>query len=312
MTLFDDDPTHPSDRDPSAPPHSELPAPQSPQEQTPFSGNPRQYDIPGQFQQPSQPPRPLSEDLRVSWSWPHFIVFAVFTVGSFFTVQTALALYYAPHQHLEPKQLEHYLLNKPEFLFGSNIIFYALVFLFLYMTLAVLRGAPFWSSLGWKKLKPNFAAAQGGPWLYLLSGAGLAVFVFIASSQVKGTENMPIQEVLKNRNSAILLMVMAVLVAPVVEETVFRGYLYPLFAKTFGVSPAIVLTGVLFGIMHAPQLAWTWGVVVLLCLVGVIFTFARAYTGTVFASYLLHLGYNSMIAAATVIGTRGFTHIPSP
>jgi hypothetical protein len=97
-----------------------------------------------------------------------------------------------------------------------------------------------------------------------------------------------------------------------VEETVFRGYLYPLFAKSFGIIPGILLTGILFGLMHGAQLGWTWGIVGLLILVGIIFTFARAYTGTVLASFLLHLGYNSMIAVATIIGTRGFTHIPTP
>ena len=62
--------------------------------------------------------------------------------------------------------------------------------------------------------------------------------------------------------------------------------------------------------MHAPQLGWTWGLVSLLSFVGVIFTFARARTGTVVASFLLHLGYNSMIAVTSIIATRGFTHLP--
>jgi membrane protease YdiL (CAAX protease family) len=95
-----------------------------------------------------------------------------------------------------------------------------------------------------------------------------------------------------------------------VEETVFRGYLYPLFAKSLGVVPGILLTGVLFGLMHGSQLGWTWRLVLLLTLVGVIFTFARARTGTVLASFLLHLGYNSMIALTSIIATRGFQHMP--
>jgi membrane protease YdiL (CAAX protease family) len=44
--------------------------------------------------------------------------------------------------------------------------------------------------------------------------------------------------------------------------------------------------------------------------VGVIFTFVRARTGSVFASFLLHLGYNSMIALITILGTQGFTKMP--
>jgi hypothetical protein len=48
----------------------------------------------------------------------------------------------------------------------------------------------------------------------------------------------------------------------------------------------------------------------MLIFVGVVFTFVRAWTGTVVASFFLHLGYNSMIAVSTIIVTRGFTHMP--
>jgi membrane protease YdiL (CAAX protease family) len=82
-------------------------------------------------------------------------------------------------------------------------------------------------------------------------------------------------------------------------------------ATRMGVVTSILMTGTLFGLMHAPQLGWTWGLVSLLTLVGVIFTFARAWTGTVLASFLLHLGYNSMIAFTSIIATKGFTHMPT-
>jgi membrane protease YdiL (CAAX protease family) len=307
MTFFDDnscDPDHGS-----IPPSSPEPT-AAEQTAAPLAGDPIMYAA--SVASVAQPPRrALPEDLRISWSWPHFAVFIFFTLGSFFMVQTSLALYYAPHQALTPKQLEQYLLNKPQFLFGTNILWYAAIFLFLYVTLAVLRGLPFWSSLGWKKLKSNLSDGKANPWAYFFSGCGLAIFVFIASAQVHTSDKIPIQEIIKNRSSAMLLMAMAVLVAPLVEETVFRGYLYPLFAKSFGIVPGILLTGVLFGLMHGSQLGWTWGIVALLILVGIIFTFARAHTGTVLASFLLHLGYNSMIAVATVVGTHGFTQIPT-
>src|SRR6266576_2972814 len=142
--------------------------------------------------------------------------------------------------------------------------------------------------------------------MYFLSGSGLSLFVIGASSRVKNAEHVPIQEMFKSRSGAMLLMTMAVLVAPLVEETVFRGYLYPVFARIAsrlaqsfgmdspsairaGVVTSILTTGVLFGLMHAPQLGWT---------------------GTVFASFLLHLGYNSMLAFLTILGTKGFTYLP--
>lgn len=308
MTLFDDNLPEGPEHGDAAPSSAERPAAE--EVTTPLGGDPIQHAATASAA--SYSPRPtLPEDLRIAWSWTHFAMFFFFTLASFFVVQMSLAIYYAPHQSLTPKQLEQYLLNKPQFLFGSNLIWYAMIFLFLYVTLSVLRGLPFWSSLGWKKLRSNLADGKANPWAYFFSGCGLAVFVFLASSQVHTPDKIPIQEILKNRNSAMLLMAMAVLVAPLVEETVFRGYLYPLFAKSFGIVPGILLTGVLFGLMHGSQLGWTWGIVALLVLVGIIFTFARAHTGTVLASFLLHLGYNSMIAVATIVGTHGFTQIPT-
>ena len=275
----------------------------------------------------SVPPPYLPEDLRISWSWPHLLVFGAFVVSSLLTLQLAVFLYFSANKHLSQTQLKQLFESDPRLIIGVNVLWFALILFFLYITLAVLRDSPFWQSLGWKKLRSDASEGKGRPWMYFLSGCGLSIFVAVASSRVKDADNVPIQEFLKNRTGAMLLMAMAVLIAPLVEETVFRGYLYPVLARITsaalqffgmefsaatrtGVATSILMTGMLFGLMHAPQLGWTWGLVGLLTLVGVIFTFARAWTGTVLASFLLHLGYNSMIAFTSVIVTKGFTHMP--
>jgi membrane protease YdiL (CAAX protease family) len=254
--------------------------------------------------------KPIPEDLRISWSWPHLIIFVFFGFASLMIVQLSFVFYVSANRHLSAKQVEQVFESSPQLLVGTNVLWYGLLFLFLYVTLAVLRDLPFWHSLGWRKLNVNPTAGKGSGWMYFFAGCGLAIFVAAASYNMKNTEHLPIQEIFKNRTGAMLLMAMAVLVAPLVEETVFRGYLYPLFAKSLGVLPGILITGVLFGLMHGSQLGWTWGLVLLLSFVGVIFTFARARTGTVLASFLLHLGYNSMIAVSSIIATKGFQHIP--
>ena len=258
----------------------------------------------------SKAKRVLPEDLRISWSWPHLIVFIFFGFASLIIVQLSFVFYVSANRHLSARQVEQVFESNPQLLVGTNVLWYALLFLFLYVTLAVLRDLPFWRSLGWRKLAANPTAGKGSGWMYFVSGCGLAIFVAMASLNMKNTEHLPIQEIFKNRTGAMLLMGMAVLIAPLVEETVFRGYLYPLFAKSLGVLPGILITGVLFGLMHGSQLGWTWGLVLLLTFVGVIFTFARARTGTVLASFLLHLGYNSMIAVSSIIATKGFQHMP--
>lgn len=256
------------------------------------------------------PKKILPEDLRVSWSWPHLGLFLFFGFASLLIVQLGFVFYVSATGHLSAKQVEKVFENSPQLLVGSNILWYGLLFLFLYVTLAVLRDTPFWHALGWRKLNANPTAGKGSAWMYFFSGCGLAIFVAVASYNMKNPEHLPIQEIFKNRTGAILLMAMAVFVAPLVEETVFRGFLYPIFAKSLGVFPGIIITGILFGLMHGAQLGWTWSLVLLLTFVGVVFTFARARAGTVLASFLLHLGYNSMIALSSIIATKGFQHMP--
>lgn len=278
------------------------------------AGDPLSY-AGGQPPEPPPPERQLPEDLRIPWSWSHFALFLFFGLCSFVVTQLAAAMYLAARvsgRHLSGPELQQILTSNPQIAIGANLLLFALIFLFLYVTIAVLHNRPFWLSLGWRKLSwaARARAVPRSPWIFFFGGGALAIGVALASSTMRTPENLPIQELFKNRTGAILLMSMAVLVAPLVEETVFRGYLYPLFAKTFGTLTGILLTGLLFGLMHGWQLGWTHGLVVMLIVVGIVLTYVRARTGTVFASFLMHLGYNSMIAVSTVIVTHGFTHLP--
>ena len=326
MSFFDDNTLNRPDENPPAQPTSDTSAQPSSTEPvaSSLSGNPISYAgiAPAESSESNLP-----EDLRISWSWVHLLVFGVFAITSLLSLQLVVILYFSANRNLSQKQLKQLFESDPRLIIGMTVLWFALILFFLYITLAVLRDLPFWRSLGWTKLKSDPGEGQGRPWMYFLSGCGLSIFVALASSRVKDVDNVPIQEFLKNRTGAMLLMAMAVLVAPLVEETVYRGYLYPVLARTTsavlqffgmefssatrtGVVTSILVTGTLFGLMHAPQLGYTWGLVSLLTLVGVIFTFARAWTGTVLASFLLHLGYNSMIAFTSIIATKGFTHMP--
>jgi uncharacterized protein len=96
-------------------------------------------------------------------------------------------------------------------------------------------------------------------------------------------------------------MATSVLVAPVFEETVFRGYIFPVVARSWGVAAGVLGTGILFGLLHAPQLWGGWLQIGELVAVGIIFTCARALTRTVLASFLLHLSYNFFVSFGIVL-----------
>jgi membrane protease YdiL (CAAX protease family) len=259
---------------------------------------------------PYPPAKAYPEDLRISWSWPHFLVFIVFILVALSGVQTILYILYMPHQRMSAEQLQQYLVTKPQVAIGGTIAVYALLLFFLYVSLALLRGKPFWSTLGWKKLPPKDGGEPRRPLRYFFAGCGLSLVVFGLTAMVKTPENAPIEELFKFKQTAMLFVVMAVLVAPFAEETIFRGYLYPMFARWFGVAPSIILTGVLFGLMHGPQLGGAKSLIAVMSLVGICLTLIRARTGSVLASYLMHLGYNSLIGVSLILATHGFTKIP--
>ena len=136
---------------------------------------------------------------------------------------------------------------------------------------------------------------------FLAGGAVLAVVVTFAGGFLNSKETLPIEELLQARVSILLFGILGVLVAPLVEETIFRGFLYPVIARRLGVAAGIAITGTLFGLMHAAQLGGALGQIALLILVGVVLTWVRARTGTVAASFFVHLGYNGLQLAGYLI-----------
>ena len=125
-------------------------------------------------------------------------------------------------------------------------------------------------------------------------------------------KTLPMEELFRNRQTVVMLMVLGILVAPFIEETLFRGCLYPVIAGSFGIPAGIVVTGIVFGLAHAPQLWGGWGQIALLMGVGMVLTYIRARAGTVAASYFVHVSYNSILFAGLFFATGGLRHFPPP
>jgi membrane protease YdiL (CAAX protease family) len=176
----------------------------------------------------------------------------------------------------------------------SQALIDGLAILYLYLMLLARTDAPFWPSIGWRELRPGVGKIRTLAPQFLAGGAVLAVVVSFAGGFLNSKQTLPIEDLLKARVSILLFGILGVLVAPLVEETIFRGFLYPVIARRAGVAAGIAITGALFGLMHAAQLWGGWGQIALLILVGVVLTWVRARTGTVAASYFVHLGYNGL------------------
>jgi membrane protease YdiL (CAAX protease family) len=65
---------------------------------------------------------------------------------------------------------------------------------------------------------------------------------------------LPIDRFFDNAREATIMSIFAVTVAPLMEELFFRGFLYPVLARRWGMSASIVLTSAAFGILHGARL----------------------------------------------------------
>lgn len=147
-------------------------------------------------------------------------------------------------------------------------------------------------------------------WAALVAaGVLLAVAILMLGQFLPIPKQLPIDEFFKTRSSAFVMLVFAVLVAPIVEELLFRGLLYPVLNRALGAIAALVLTSLAFALLHAGQLALAWAPLLTLFLVGFVLTLVRARYQSVMASTLVHMAYNTTLFGVILLQTGGFRNM---
>jgi membrane protease YdiL (CAAX protease family) len=88
--------------------------------------------------------------------------------------------------------------------------------------------------------------------------------------------------------SALLMFLLAGLAVPFAEELLFRGVLYPLLRQRWGVWTAVLLSALIFALIHG-EIA----VGVTAFLLGILLAFVYEFSGSLWTSILIHAVNNS-------------------
>lgn len=266
-----------------------------------------------------EPPRApaVPPDLDVPWSWGDLALFVVFYFGSIFVLSIVTVIAAAAILHVNLQSM----VNSHSVLFVVlSILAQALASLasIAYLRVMVqIRGVELsshrsegpWQTLGWRSLGPP-ANRAGTIFKYVGGGIALALLVSVVSQYVGQRGPVPFEELFKSRQTVLCLMAFGILLAPIVEEMMFRGFLYPVVARRYGIPAGVIVTGILFGAFHAAQLWGAWEQIALLGVVGILLTWVRARSGTILASYIIHVSYNSTLFAGMLLATSGLKNIP--
>ena len=186
------------------------------------------------------------------------------------------------------------------FLLIQQCVFYMFVLGFLFLLAKLQHQQSFWKSLGWKK--PTARQVAG----YLTGGGGLALAVSVALWMQPDVQGFPLERLFNSRTACYAIGAFAIAVAPVVEELVFRGLLFAILERAVGMRFAVVTTAVLFAGLHVPEYWHAWNHMLVILVVGVVFSLARGLTGSLTPSIILHLGYNSLMMAGLFFSTQHF------
>lgn len=176
-------------------------------------------------------------------------------------------------------------------LFPTQLVFYVAIYLAFLLALRLRYNKPVFSSLGWRRTTASRTLVLIGLGGVCLSPLVSGVATLLHTPDVR----MDILDELNNKPVILALFgVMAITIAPLFEELLFRGFLQPLFCRTLGVVAGIALTSLIFGSLHAFQYKFVWQYVAAVSIVGAVLGTVRYRTNSIIPSTIMHACYNSV------------------
>jgi membrane protease YdiL (CAAX protease family) len=178
----------------------------------------------------------------------------------------------------------------------------------------------------------SWNAAGASPWL-IFFGLGLGFLNQFVEFLLPVPKDLPLEKMFHSSELVWFLAFLAVVIAPVFEEILFRGFLLPAVALTFdwlqlprsldaldlwrrrdsftnlSIVIASIVTSIAFALIHAPQLDFAWPSVMLLAAVSLVLCVVRLRTRSVAASALVHASYNLSVFITLFLATSGFRHL---
>ncbi len=248
---------------------------------------------------PQVPADPRRED--PPWGlWEVALIASFIFLAILVTTMTAIVLA-SPGHRLPTDQKATEAASDPRYLIPAQSAAYLGVIAFMVLRVRRVHNRDFKEALRWNWPRP---------WpLGMVAGVAVAFAVEYASFYLPIPKSLPIDKLFQDRQVVWLLAVFGVTLAPLVEELFFRGFLYPVLARRLGMATAVLLTALGFALIHTQQLAAAWAPMLVLLVVGVVFTLARALSGSLAVSLLMHMSYNFTIFAILFVATDQFRHL---
>ncbi|MEQ1822143.1 MAG: type II CAAX endopeptidase family protein [Fimbriimonadaceae bacterium] len=134
----------------------------------------------------------------------------------------------------------------------------------------------------------------GAPVIAFAAVVGVQIFSGLPAPEHGATTALASSDLL----STVAIIIGAVVVAPIVEEIIFRGLILPALHRLTGKAwVAIIITNLLFGAMHSTGIpAWA-----ALAMIGVVNSIAVYQTGSLYPAMAMHALHNGVLVTMTLM-----------
>lgn len=174
-------------------------------------------------------------------------------------------------------------------------LLYALLLSVLYVLARIRHSVPLGQAVDW-------TLQFQGAWWIVLGAPILAIVVSVVGVLLRAPLIPSTIDQLTAMDVPLPVVgAFAVILGPLFEEIVFRGFVQPLLVGKSGEMLGVVLTSGLFSLLHGAQNEWLWQYLLLLFLVGLVLGSVKQRTGSTTASFLLHMAYNLTQLTAAIV-----------
>lgn len=192
-------------------------------------------------------------------------------------------------------------LGVPFELIGDTVLQTVVTAVIYTLSLAIAVGVPVlikkhrrasWEEIGLGRL-PTWTDIGLAPLGFIVYFIVSAILILLATQFLPGFDVEQTQEIgfenIAQRHEYLMAFITLVVIAPVAEEALFRGYLYGHMRKRIPIWLAMVITSIVFGAVHG-QL----NVAIDTFALSMIMCSLREITGSIWSGILLHMAKNGL------------------
>ena len=204
----------------------------------------------------------------------------------------AVAIYFLTVGVREAAEVERASQNDPRLiLFGLVMMIpaQAATLVVVWIIVTAFGKRPFWRTVGW----------SWSPRVGFWSSAGLGVLMFLLGGVIIeyfGRDvKTPLEDMLESSAQArFVTAFLALAGAPLVEELVYRGVLYPALQRAIGALWAVLVVATLFTLVHYEQYYNDPAVLGAVGGLSLVLTIVRARTGRLLPCFVIHFVFNGI------------------